>query len=197
MAQSADILRGSQLNRLFAYMAKRYGSKLKYQVYRSQARQLAAESALIDPLLVRSRIHPEKLRFEPIERVAIQASSDWGDTAQNYPWENVARWKEKDHRGFDLAIWHGTELWGLCYATPRKSLLTIKIVLLEGKPGRVSAHRGIIAPLALGAVFNYGLMLGCKYMEVQEPDEGAVATYRKLGFRFDLVQRLVRPLLDE
>jgi hypothetical protein len=178
-------------------MAKRYGSKLKYQIYRSQARRLAAESALIDPILRQNRVLPENLRFEPIDLLAIQASVNWGDTAHDYPWESVPKWKEKDCKGFDLAIWHRAELWGLCYATPRKSLMTIKIVLLEGKPGRATAQRGIIAPLALGAVLNYGLMLDCKNMEVQDPDEGAVATYKKLGFRFDSALRLVRPLLDE
>ncbi|MFF7709250.1 N-acetyltransferase [Pseudomonas sp. NPDC007930] len=171
-------------------MAKRYGNPLRYQLLRSHTRKLAARRALLDPLLARSAIDPTQLRFEAITPAAVEASYEWG----TYPWEQVPRWKETDTKGFDLALWYGDDLWGLCYATPRKSVITLKIILLEGKPGRAPNHKGIIAPLALGAVLDYGVLLGCEQMEIQSPAVGAVQTYLKLGFYFDRCQRLVRPL---
>ncbi|MEK2631405.1 hypothetical protein AAAC13_00735 [Pseudomonas aeruginosa] len=86
------------------------------------------------PDLLREGIDPLQIRFEPITDEAIEASHLWGDDAELYRWEDVPSWKAKDRKGFDLSLWYGSELCGLCYATPRKSSICIKLILLEGNP---------------------------------------------------------------
>jgi hypothetical protein len=132
------------------------------------------------------------VRFEPIDLAAIAASDAWEGSF--YPWADVANWKLKDAKGFDLAIWYDQDLSGLCYATPRKSRLRIKIILLEGKPDPHHTLKGMIAPFALMAVELYARLLGCREIEIQHPEAGAVDYYKALGFRIDAVGRLVIPV---
>ncbi|MHC8325495.1 hypothetical protein [Pseudomonas sp. LB1P83] len=91
----------------------------------------------------------------------------------------------------DLAIWFGPELCGLCFANPNNSRLRVRIVRLEGKPGRPRRLKNRIAPLALIAVEHYARIIGSTLIEIQEPAEGAVPIYQKLGFEFDNEDRLV------
>jgi len=113
-----------------------------------------------------------------------------------YPWESVPDWKCKDAKGLDLAIWYEQKLCGLCYATPRKSTICIKIVLLQGHPDRFHPLRGLIAPIALLATDTYARMLGYNEIEIQDPDPNVVPYYQNLGFRFDQANRLVIYLDD-
>jgi hypothetical protein len=129
------------------------------------------------------------VRFEPIDRAAITAWEHW--EGSTYPWEHVSGWKKSDAKGFDLAIWYNQTLCGLCYATPRQSRLTIKIILLEGKPGSGHPLKGLIAPLALMGVDLYAQMLGCREIEIQQPAANAVEYYQALGFQFAEARRLV------
>lgn len=129
--------------------------------------------------------------MEPITGEAIAACLEWEEGASTFPWEEIAGWKEKDPKGFDLSIWYSTELCGLCYATPRKSRLNIKVILLEGKPGRTHPLKGEIASLALTSIDFYARMLGCREIEIQDPITGVVPLYEALGFKFSADGRLV------
>jgi len=138
----------------------------------------------------------EAVRFELITAAAITACLPWLDAAI-YPWESVPNWKCKDPKGLDLAIWSGQKLCGLCYATPRKSTICIKIVLLQSHPDRSHPLRGLIAPMALLAADTYARIIGCNEIEIQEPDPNVVPYYQKLGFSFDKNNRLVIYLDDK
>lgn len=167
-------------------------SNLKYQVYRSTALTMAKEFILDNPTeLLAKGIDPACIRFEPITQEALNQSYLWISEAQLYPWEDVPSWKKRDTRYFDLSLWYDHELCGLCYATPRASTLTIKIVLLEGKPDGTHPLKGQVAGLALINVTRYGRMLGLSEIEIQDPDPGAIDWYKELGFELDDEQRLV------
>lgn len=107
------------------------------------------------------------------------------------PWRSIPDWKLKDPKGFDLALWYGYELCGLCYATPRRSRLTIKIILLEGKPGAGHALKGLVAPLTLMAIDLYARLMNFREIEIQHPEPTAIRYYKVLGFRLDKAGRLV------
>jgi hypothetical protein len=64
-------------------------------------------------------------------------------------------------------------------------------VVLEGKPDKSHPLRGVVAALALTAVENYAVLIGCTEIEVQEPATGAIPVYESLGFAFDPTDRLV------
>lgn len=172
-------------------MSKNRGNEYRYQILRSEARKAAQELAHSNENLKARGIETAQIRFESITQVAVEASDLWGEEATLYPWHDVHEWKQDDTRGFDLSIWFGQELCGLCYATPRKSKICIKIVILEGKPDKSHPLRGAVAALALTAIENYAIMIGCVEIEVQEPAAGAIPVYESLGFAFDATDRLV------
>lgn len=163
----------------------------KYQIFRSLARKMSLSAIADDPNMASTGLDIAQIRLDPITAEAIDASYLWGESANLYPWEDVPRWKEKDSRGFDLSIWFGPELCGLCYASPRQSTICIKVILLEGKPDRSHPLRGLVASFSLLAIDKYARMLGCTKIEIQDPDPGAIPLYQKLGFAFDKDDHLV------
>jgi hypothetical protein len=171
------------------------GTVLRNQSYKSNARMLAYKIFVEDCKSRARKLNTEAVRFEPITPAAITACHPWMEAAL-YPWENVPDWKCKDAKGLDLAIWYEKKLCGLCYATPRKSTICIKIVLLQGHPDRSHPLRGLIAPMALLATDTYARMLGCNEIEIQDPDPNVLPYYQTLGFSFDQTNRLVIYLND-
>lgn len=172
------------------------GTDLRNQTFKSDARKLTYE-AFIKKIAPRTLgIDVAAVRFEPITAAALLKCHLW-DTTAIYPWDHIPDWKRKDAKGFDLAIWYGQILCGLCYATPRRSTICLKIVLLQGDPDRSHPLRGLIAQIAILAADFYARMLGCIVIEIQEPDPNVVFYYRDLGFEFDQNNRLVMYLNDQ
>jgi hypothetical protein len=165
------------------------GTGLRDPINKSKIRSLAYRLVSSSSEMLATGIEMKLVRFDSIDEAAIVASEDWDGSF--YPWADIPRWKAKDPKGFDLALWYDHELCGLCYATPRRSRLTIKIILLEGKPESDHPLKGLIAPLALLAVDFYARLLGCKEIAIQQPEPGAIEYYRALGFQLDSSGRLV------
>lgn len=169
---------------------------LRYQLYKSQARRIAgASTAQLQREL--ERIGPtafdlSKVRFEPIDRRALNASVLWEDP--HFSWNEVGGWKAREPLALDIAIWFDDELCGMCFANPNNSRLRMRIVRLEGRPKEAHPLRNRIATLALIAIEQYAQLIGCRFLEVQEPQVGAVSIYQQLGFDFDIEGRLVKTL---
>lgn len=172
------------------------GTELRNQTLKSESRKLAHQTMSMDPEALAAGVDALSLRIDPITPVAINAFHQWTGPV-GYPWDAVLDWKTKDAKGLDLAFWYEEELCGLCYATPRRSTICMKIVLLQGHTGKTNTLRGWIAPMALLTTEFYARKLGCTQIEVQEPDSGAIPYYQTLGFYFDTTGRLVFPLDDQ
>lgn len=175
-------------------MLKEHFTSLKYQVFRSEAFKTAQMLASKNATLKALNIDTNSIRFGPIDTVALDASCLWGNAYASYPWGDVQVWKQRDLRGLDLALWFASELCGMCYATPRKSQLRIKVILLEDNPSTDHPLKGLVAPLMLTAVRAYAVTLGCTQIEIENPDQGAIPWYTALGFIFDTNKRLVIPV---
>ncbi|CAG8865232.1 hypothetical protein PS726_04964 [Pseudomonas fluorescens] len=169
---------------------------LRYQLYKSQARKIAgASTAQLQYEL--ERIGPtafdlSKVRFEPIDTRALNAFVLWEDP--HFSWNEVVGWKAREPLALDIAIWFDDELCGMCFANPNNSRLRMRIVRLEGRPKEAHPLRNRIATLALIAIEQYAQLIGCRFLEVQEPLVGAVSIYQQLGFDFDIEGRLVKTL---
>lgn len=148
------------------------------------ARNLGQVAARARPELARRGLSPELVRLEPIDSVAMQAYNAWPDPVSDYQWEEVHHWKQEDCKGIDLALWYDAQLCGMCYATPRGSQLTIKIILLERSPGLGNPLRGLVMAMMVITILDYAEMLECKEIEVQDPEPGAVKHYQVQGFSF-------------
>lgn len=165
------------------------GTELRDQILKSEARRRISETVTSSCEWAGSGLDAYSIRFEPIDHTALVASDSWVEGC--YPWRSIPDWKLKDPKGFDLALWYGYELCGLCYATPRRSRLTIKIILLEGKPGAGHALKGLVAPLTLMAIDLYARLMNFREIEIQHPEPTAIRYYKVLGFRLDKAGRLV------
>ncbi|MGH8384394.1 MAG: hypothetical protein ACRESJ_02720 [Pseudomonas sp.] len=169
---------------------------LRYQLYRSKARQEANSTLTrhdedLEPAGKKNIF--SKVRFEAITADALEAYGLWA-AESHFTWDEVVVWKDKEPMSFDLSIWFDLELCGLCFANPNQSRLRLKIVRLEGKPDSTHPLKTRIAALALIAVSEYARTIGSKTIEIQEPVKGAIALYQKLGFKFDTEGRLVMAL---
>ncbi|MCF7539673.1 N-acetyltransferase [Pseudomonas petrae] len=156
---------------------------MRDQIARSEARQQVNKAVANSPGLSTLGIDGRLVRFSPIDSAAIEISHGW--YGSSYPWGDVPRWKRKDAKGLDLALWHADELCGLCYATPRRSHLRIKVILLEGQPNMRHPLKGLVARLMFLAVGVYARMLGCEVIQIESPEPGVVSYYQRLGFQFD------------
>lgn len=172
------------------------GTELRNQTYKSEARKLAHQTMSMDLEALAAGIDALSLRIDPITPLAINAYHQWIGPI-GYPLDAVQDWKIKDPKGLDLAFWYEEELCGLCYATPRRSRICMKIVLLQGRTCNAHPLRGWIAPMALLTTEFYARKLGCTQIEVQEPDSGAIPYYQTLGFYFDTTGSLVFALDDQ
>ncbi|MGG7554935.1 hypothetical protein [Pseudomonas sp. ES3] len=169
---------------------------LRYQLYRSRARKLAGiNTAHLQHELERAGptvLDLSRVRFEAISAQALNAFERWDDP--HFSWGEVVRWKAREPLALDLAIWFDEVLCGLCFANPNNSRQRIRIVRLEGCPGGVHALKNRIAPLAILVIEQYAQIIGSRFIEVQEPLEGAISIDQQLGFYFDAEGRLVKAL---
>lgn len=162
-------------------------SYLRYQLYRSQARKQA--SIATAQLQFPAGLDLSKVRFEPIDAIALSAFELWENP--HFCWREVAAWKSREPLSLDIAIWLGDQLCGLCFVNPNKSRQRIRIVRLEGRPGAPHPLKKRIAILAMVAIDEFAQIIGSNCIEIQEPLQGAIPVYTKLGFKLDLAGRLV------
>ncbi|MDZ5434028.1 hypothetical protein T3H00_15315 [Pseudomonas fluorescens] len=169
---------------------------LRYQLYKSQARKLAgiAIAQLQDELerACPTTLDLSKVRFEPIDTQALDASERWDDP--HFSWREIVGWKAKEPLALDLSIWFDEQLCGLCFANPNNSRQRIRIVRLEGRPGEVHPLKKRIATLSILVIEHYAAIIGSRFIEVQEPLKGAIPIYQQHGFYFDAERRLVKAL---
>ena len=169
---------------------------LRYQLYRSRARKLAADSTsqlqYELELAGSNALDLSRVRFEAITSQALSAFELWDHP--HFSWGDVVEWKAREPLAQDIAIWFDDELCGMCFANPNKSRLRIRIVRLEGRPKEAHPLKNRIATLAMIAIEHYAHIIGSRFLEVQEPQEGAVSIYQELGFDFDTEGRLVKTL---
>ncbi|MCO8312758.1 hypothetical protein [Pseudomonas mandelii] len=167
---------------------------LRYQLYRSRARKLAGaniaqlqhERELVGP----TALNLSRVRFDAINAQSLNAFELWDDP--HFSWGEVVEWKAREPLALDLSIWFDEELCGLCFANPNNSRQRIRIVRLEGCPRGVHPLKNRIAPLAILVIEQYAQIIGSRFIEVQEPLEGAISIYQQLGFYFDAEGRLVK-----
>lgn len=167
---------------------------LRYQLYRSTALKLATattrqwyEALGADET---KEIDLTRVRFDTIDADALIAYQAWAQDS-HFSWDEVPAWKSNEPRAFDLSIWYINELCGLCFANPNQSRLRVKIIRLEGQPGKAHPLKSRIGALTMIAVEHYARIIGSRWIEIQEPAAGAIPVYRDLGFSFDTCGRLV------
>ncbi|WP_460042718.1 hypothetical protein [Pseudomonas sp. S2_H01] len=94
------------------------GTELRDQINKSKIRLLVYRLVSSSSEMLATGIKMKLVRFDSIDEAAIVASEGW--EGRFYPWADIPRWKVKDPKGFDLALWYGHELCGLRNAASKQ-----------------------------------------------------------------------------
>jgi hypothetical protein len=118
--------------------------------------------------------------------VADRWTASWPDKQKQPCWQWVQQYDicntSNRTKRFDLAVYHGGELYALCYGVPTKRKLTLKIHTLARKPGR-NPLEGKILNIVLFAATAYAKLLGCREIWLVEPmNIRLVGLYERLGY---------------
>ena len=165
--------------------------RLNYNAYRTTARSMAQHTIRGDNRLATKGLIADLIRIGPIDAEAMQAYWGW-QANYGFPWHKVAKWKADDAKAIDLALWYDAGLCGMCFATPRRSKLCIKMILLERSPGDGNPLRGLVGAFLVIPLLRYAQQLGLQEIEVEDPLPGAIALYELIGFKFLPGQRGLR-----
>ncbi len=137
---------------------------------------------------VPSVINMPYVRLTPINEEALQQNSCWKNTNRIPPnggwdWETwVSYYRRKHHKRFEAAIWYQSVLCGLCLGKASGKNVHVRLEILEGSPDRKHPLRGRIAFIALTATELYGYACGASQVRIIDPVEGAINSYKALGY---------------
>ncbi len=105
-----------------------------------------------------------------------------------WPWPGLAEhYRRKYPERFDLALWSGEILCGLCLGKPSGARSHLSLEYLEANPDPSHPLKGRILDLTLAAADNYAMATGCRRIRLVEPEADLIPRYEAAGFR------LVRP----
>ncbi|WP_053148941.1 hypothetical protein [Pseudomonas sp. Pf153] len=165
----------------------------KFEEWRAYASAARIASNELLALLGGDSIGPEPtnaldfalVRFGGSDAVALEQFDLW-ESEYGFPWHDSPGVIKNDARHFDLALWYGDLLCGLCFATPSGKRTLVRIKLLEGHPKRENGQhplKGRVIELCIFAVIQYCKIIGADYIEIDKPLPGAVPVYIENEFR--------------
>jgi hypothetical protein len=171
----------------------RSAGRRKYEEWRAYAcaartstNEQLAELAMIDGADgTSSGIDFSQVRVDCIDSAALALLEEW-DSEQGFPWNDAPAVVKEDSRNFDLSLWYGDLLCGLCFATPSGKRTVVRIKLLEGRPkGPEGPHplKGRVIELCVFAVSQYCKIIGATQIEIDKPLPGAVPAYLDASFK--------------
>lgn len=94
--------------------------------------------------------------------------------AGNWVWTLLARRFVRKPRSFHAALWHGSELCGLCVGRVSKGRENLTLHYMESAPSRTHPLRGLVIPFMLEAATQYAFALGVKRLVLREPLPGLI-----------------------
>lgn len=151
--------------------------KEKYSNYRQQVYKAVPDV-----------INMPHVKLTPINSEALAQNSTWHAAGRIPPnggwdWETwVSHYRRKHHKRFEAAIWYGKQLCGLCLGKASGNNIHVRLEILEGSPSSNHPLRGRIAFIALTATELYGYACGANQVRIIDPVQGAVNSYKALGY---------------
>lgn len=130
------------------------------------------------------RCNVDLVAIGEIDNAAIDAYEGWPQD-YDFKWERMPKWKTKPAHltAIDVAVWYDGILAGLCWASPQESQEKVFVLYLQRNPDDTLQTRGSIAPICLSVVRNYALLMGLKYVVIQNPIPEARRVYTEEGFK--------------
>jgi hypothetical protein len=154
----------------------RWEAEARYEAFRQVAREQTQFelSGVLPPSLFHG------VNLQPIDDTALLV---WGATwnGGNFQWPEIVHHFRKDTDRFEVAVWKGEDLCGLATGRVSHGLDNVTVHFLERRPGHTPL-KGRIAQIVLDMADNYAKILGKQRVKIKDPWEGAIPTYRGLGF---------------
>lgn len=128
------------------------------------------------------------VKLTPINMMALEKYKLWPNNSRTPPnggwdWDSwVAHYRRKYPKRFEAAIWFGSILCGLLLGKMSAKNVHVRLEVLEGSTDNAHPLRGRVAYIALSAVEMYGYALGAKEARIIDPVDGAINSYKKLGY---------------
>lgn len=124
----------------------------------------------------------------PINMMALEKYKLWPNNSRIPPnggweWDSwVAHYRRKHPKRFEAAIWFGSVLCGLLLGKMSANNVHVRLEVLESSTDTAHPLKGRVAYIALSAVEMYGYALGAKEARIVDPVDGAINSYKKLGY---------------
>lgn len=162
-------------------MAANDPKEREYEGYRQAAREMT-ESDIFDRAEGGDFTSNALLgmRLTSIDDTTLDAISEqWGTS--EFPWRQICGQARPFIRRFEVAIWIGDELEGLCTGRASRGDDNVTIHFLERSPDP-SYLKGYIAEIATDAAEAYAFVIGRRRVKLKNPVPGALPVYQTLGF---------------
>lgn len=164
----------------------------QYRAIAEVVRQYTEKQIKEAPEIIGAVVDYHLIRYDSIDHNALKKMEEWSSSDFRKQWRDVPRRGRGHPKAISLSLWHDQTLCGLCFATPKKSKVRIKLMLLEGHPDEQHPLKGLVASLMLVAIENYARLIGLEKILIPEPLPGAVPLYKELGFDYDADNQLVK-----
>lgn len=103
-----------------------------------------------------------------------------------FRWDHAFRRLQGTPRRFDVSIWDGDRLCGMCCGRASKGPSHLNIHLLERFPVVDDHLRGFVAEIAIEAADNFAKIIGREFVRLRDPLPSAAAkVYIPMGFELD------------
>jgi len=128
------------------------------------------------------------VKLTPINSLALSAYLRWPNNDRLPPnggwdWSSwVKHYRKKHPKRFEAAIWFGGNLCGLLLGRMSGKNIHVRLEVLEGSTDINHPLKGRIAYISLSSIEMFGYILGAKESRIIDPVDGAVNSYRKLGY---------------
>ncbi|MBO4227569.1 hypothetical protein [Bradyrhizobium neotropicale] len=143
----------------------------RYEFHRRVARGVTGS---IIAEIARQGLMPQQARtcqLLGIEDQAILAAGNW-----IFPWRRIMGQTRPYYRRFELALWHGGNLYGLAVGRASRGPDNVTIHFLE-RAGGNNPFAGYFAQIALDAADRYAKLIGRQRVKLKNPASGLIPTW--------------------
>jgi hypothetical protein len=153
--------------------ARRYYQQLRDSVYEEAANTLGGGVIL-----------------RAVNLRTVQIANSWQDLeAEGYrphrstwSWVNAYPVFHKQPARFEISVWAGTELCGLCFGKPSRAKTKLGLNLVEATPVRPNPLGKPVFPVISYAATLYAYAIGADELCILDPVEGLINYYMQNGF---------------
>jgi hypothetical protein len=151
-------------------------AKVRYEIRREIARAATLDRFRDMAFAGEAPIEAIECDFTSITNAALDEAEGW-----RFPWRRIVGQNRPYLRRFELAVWHGGQLYALCVGRASRGNNNVTIHFLERFSGK-NPFKGWVGQVTADAADTYAKLIERQWVKLKNPLEGAIPLYRDLGF---------------